>query len=362
MAKDYYEILGVSKDASDEDIKKAYRTLAKKYHPDINHDPDAPEKFKEVQKAYDCLSDPTKRQQYDRFGADAENMGGAGYGGFDGFSSAFEDLGDIVASFFNGGRTNQKAGPMKGQDIQKRMAVNLHDVIFGKKADITVPVFETCPDCHGSGALNNSDIVDCPTCHGTGYETIVTQSLFGRTQTRRPCSQCSGSGKYIKNKCNNCRGEGRIKVQKKVVVDVPVGIQTGQQIRFSGYGGKGVNGGPNGDLYLQFIVKDDPRYQREGDDLYVVEKINFAEAALGSNKTIETPYGDDILVVPEGCQTDTILKIRGKGVPNVKTKIKGDLIVKVIVETPRNLSSSQKELLKQAFGVDSNKKKGFFSR
>ena len=364
MAKDYYETLGINKDATDEEIKRAYRSLAKKYHPDINHDPDAPEKFKEIQKAYDCLSDPQKRQQYDRYGTDADEMGGAsGFGsGFSGFSG-FEDLGDIFSSFFGGGRQSQKTGPMKGQDIQKRMAVNLRDVIFGKKTDITIPVYETCPDCKGSGAVNSSDIVDCPTCRGTGYETVITQSLFGRAQTKRTCSVCGGSGKYIKNKCTNCRGEGRIKVQKTVTVDIPVGIQTGQQIRFSGFGGKGINGGPNGDLYLQFLVKDDPRYKRDGDNLYVVEKINFAEAALGIDKTIETPYGDDILSIPEGCQTDTVLKIRSKGVPNVRSKVKGDLFVKVIVETPRNLTSSQKDLLRQAFNLDgSQKKKGFFSR
>ncbi len=364
--KDYYETLGVSKNATDDEIKKAYRTLAKKYHPDINHDPDAPEKFKEVQEAYDCLSDSTKRSNYDKYGTADPGQGGfsgfgGGFSGFDGFSSeGFTDLGDIFANFFGGGRSSAKQGPMKGQDIQKRMSVSLKDAIFGKQTKITIPVFETCPKCGGTGAQSKSDIVNCPKCSGRGSILRETQTLFGRTQTRSTCPDCSGTGKYIKNKCQECHGDGRVRLNKEVTVDIPIGINSGQQIRFTGYGGKGINGGPNGDLYIQFILKEDPRYERDGDDLYCEEKINFMEAALGITKDIETPYGAEKVTIQEGTQTGTVIKIRGKGVPNVRTKVKGDLYIKLTLETPRNLTSEQKNLLRQMFG--DNQKTSFFGR
>lgn len=262
--KDYYASLGVSKDASDDDIKKAYRTMAKKYHPDLNHDPGAADKFKEIQEAYDVLSDPDKRANYDKYGTadpnQAFSQGFSGDGtGFQGFSSNFgDDLNDIFASFFGQGRQQSSSEPMKGQDIQKKMAVSLNDVIFGKKTTISIPVYDTCPSCHGSGAQSDSDIVTCPRCNGRGVILQTVDTIFGRTQTRRPCPDCNGTGKFIRNKCSTCRGEGRVKVSKTVEVNVPVGIQTGQSIRLSGFGGKGYNGGPNGDLYIMFVVKEDP--------------------------------------------------------------------------------------------------------
>jgi len=364
--KDYYETLGVSKSATDDEIKKAYRTLAKKYHPDINHDKDAPEKFKEVQEAYDCLSDPQKRQYYDQYGTADPNQGGFGGfggGGFEGFSSNFGDLGDIFSSFFGGGGSrSQKNGPIRGEDVQKRMSVSLEDVIFGKKTEINVPVFDTCPKCKGKGALSDSDIVTCPKCNGKGSKIETVQSLFGTTRTQRICGDCNGTGKYIKNKCPECRGEGKVKINKTVQVDVPIGISTGQQIRFSGFGQKGYNGGENGDLYLQFIVKDNNRYERDGDNLICTEKINFYEAGCGITKDIETPYGPEKLTIPEGTQTGTVLKIRGKGVPNVRTKVKGDLFVNLIVETPKYLNQEQKELLKQIYNIQDNKKSSIFKK
>ncbi|MBP5342907.1 molecular chaperone DnaJ [bacterium] len=354
--KDYYQTLGISKNASDDEIKKAYRTLAKKYHPDINHDKDAPERFKEVQEAYDCLSDPTKRANYDKYGTaepGAGFNGFSGFSGFDGFSTdSFTDLGDIFASFFGGGRSSAKQGPMKGQDIQKRMSVSLKDSIFGKQTKINIPVYETCPKCNGSGAQSQSDIVTCPKCNGRGTIIMETQTIFGRSQTRSTCPECRGTGKSIKNKCTNCHGDGRVRLDKEVTVDIPVGIDTGQQIRFSGYGGKGINGGPNGDLYIQFIVKEDPRYERNKDDLYCEERISFLEAALGAQKEIDTPYGKEKLSIPEATQTGTVLKMKGKGVPNVRSKIKGDLYIKLILETPRNLTTEQKNLLRKMFGEE----------
>lgn len=365
--KDYYETLGVTKSASEDEIKKAYRTLAKKYHPDINHEPGAQEKFKEVQEAYDCLSDPQKRSNYDKYGSADPSQNfqgfGDGFSGFSGFSSSFEDLGDIFSSFFGGSsRRESAAGPQQGQDIQKRMAVSLNDCIFGKKTSITVPYYETCSHCNGTGAESNSDIVTCPKCNGRGSVIEQMQSLFGVTQTRRTCSYCSGTGKYIKNKCHVCRGEGKVKTTKTLTVEIPVGIDTGQQIRFTGFGDKGYNGGPNGNLYLQFVVKEDPRFQRKGDNLYSTIKINFAEAALGVNKKIETPYGEDNLIIPEGTQTDTILKLKGRGVPNIRTKVKGDLFINLVVETPKNLSLEQKEMLASIFNQKNDSGFGSFFR
>jgi len=361
-SKDYYEILGVSKTASDDEIKKAYRSLAKKYHPDINHDPDAPEKFKEVQEAYDCLSDSQKRSNYDKYGTADPNQGFGGFGqGFEGFSANFEDLGDIFSSFFGGGRTKTSQGPLKGQDIQKRMAVSLEDCIFGKKTEIQIPVYETCTHCHGSGAENESDIVSCPKCQGRGTIVQQMQTLFGMSQTRRACPDCNGTGKYIKNKCKTCSGEGRVKTTKTVSVDIPIGINSGQQIRFTGFGGKGYNGGPNGDLYIQFVVKDHARYERDGDNLICEELINFYEAACGITKDVETPYGPEKLTIQEGTQTGTVLKIKGKGIPNVRNHQKGDLYVKLTVETPKNLSKDQKEKLAEIFQAK-KESSSFFKR
>ncbi|MCB9498634.1 MAG: molecular chaperone DnaJ [Bacillales bacterium] len=357
--KDYYETLGVSRDASEDEIKKAYRTQAKKYHPDVSKEANAEEKFKEVQEAYDVLSDPQKKSMYDKYGtADNQQAFGGGFG--NGFSSsgfsdfADFDLGDIFSSFFGAGSQRSTNKPMKGQDIQKKISVSLSDVIFGKKTNINIPIYETCPDCHGTGANSPSDVVTCPKCGGRGTILTETATLFGRTQTRRPCPDCNGTGKFVKNKCTTCKGEGRIKVQKTVEVIIPVGIATGQQIRLSGYGGKGYNGGPNGDLYIQFIVKEDPKFSRNGDDLRSEVPISFAEAALGCTKEVDTPYGKDSVTLSEGTQTDTVYRIKGKGIPNIRTKIKGDLYVKVKVQTPRNLSQEQKDLIKEFEGLSSS--------
>lgn len=350
--KDYYQTLGISKNANEDDIKKAYRTLAKKYHPDLNHDQDAPQKFKEVQEAYECLSDPQKRSYYDKYGTAEPNQGFGGFGN-QGFSSdfgssfgGFEDLGDIFSSFFGGGSSRrEQSGPIKGQDIQKRMTITLNDVIFGKKTKMDIPVYEKCPHCSGTGAYSREDIVTCPKCNGRGSIIAEVNTLFGRTQTKKPCPDCNGTGKYIKNKCIYCKGEGKTKVNKTITVDIPIGIQTGQQIRFSGFGGKGYNGGQNGDLYIQFVVKEDPTYKRNGDDLYMNQFITFGESALGIEKPIVTPYGDDKISIPEGTQTGTTIRLRGRGIPNIQNGLKGDLYVKLIVQTPKNLTQEQKELL-----------------
>lgn len=359
--KDYYGILGLDKNASDEDIKKAHIKLAKKYHPDINHEPGAQEKFKEIQEAYDVLSDPQKRANYDKYGtADPnEGFGGAGgFGGFSGFGDFTSGFSDIFSSFFGGGRREEsQSGPMKGDDLKRRMYVSLNDVIFGKKTSIDVNAYEKCSRCNGTGAQSPQDIVTCPRCNGRGEIIQTTNTIFGQAQTRRVCPDCSGTGKYIKNKCPDCHGEKKIKKAKTIEIEVPVGIQSGQAIRLEGLGGKGYNGGSNGDLYIQFVVRDDPNYLRDGDDLREEIKISFPEAAVGTEKIVKTPYGDMALTIPEGTQPNTVFRLKGKGVPNIRTKIKGDLFVKVAVETPKSLTKKQKEGLQELFNLEDKKKK-----
>ena len=344
--RDYYEVLGVAKTASDDEIKQAYRKLAKQYHPDLNKAPDAEAKFKEVQEAYEVLSDSQKRAQYDRFGFQSQQAG-FNQGGFSGFSG-FEDvdLGDIFSSFFGGGQRRNSNAPRKGADIQKRMEISFLDSIFGKTEKIKVQTYDDCPNCHGTGAKSASDIVTCSKCGGRGRVIVEQTTLFGRTQTQTTCPKCHGTGKEIKNKCDKCYGEGKIKVTKEVDVKVPEGIVTGQQIRLEGLGNKGANGGPNGDLYILFDVKEHDFFKRDGDDIYAEVPISFTQAALGAEIEVPTPYGDVILKIPEGTQTSSKFKIRGKGAPNVRSKIKGDMYVITKVVTPTNLTTSQKEQLK----------------
>lgn len=344
--RDYYEVLGVSKTASDDEIKKAYRTLAKKYHPDVSSETNAEAKFKEVQEAYDVLSDSTKRQQYDQFGHAAMNGGPGGFGG-----AGFEnfDFGDIFSAFFGGGRSQAggRTRPRKGSDIQRRMTISFEESIFGKKEAMKVPVYDECSHCHGTGAESSKDVHTCSRCHGSGYVVVEQQSLFGRTQTRTTCPVCGGTGKEITNKCHICHGEGVEKVTKEVEIKVPEGIETGQQIRLEGFGNKGQNGGPNGDLYIIFEVRPSDIYTREGDDIMVDVSISFAQAALGDEIEVPTVYGNVMLKIPAGTQSNSKFRLRGKGAPNVRTKVKGDEHVIVAVETPTRLSNEQKKLFEQ---------------
>ncbi len=342
--RDYYEVLGVGKQATEDEIKKAYRTLAKKYHPDVSTEKDAEAKFKEVQEAYEVLSDAEKRETYDRFGHQSQNpnfgQGPGGFGGFEGF-----DFGDIFSAFFGGGQRAQQGGqarPRKGADIQRRMAVSFEESIFGKKETIKVPVFEECRQCHGTGAKSASDIHTCSRCKGSGSIIVESQSLFGRTQTRAVCPNCNGTGKEITAKCTNCGGEGSVKTMKDIEVKVPEGIETGQQIRLEGYGNKGGYGGPNGDLYIVFEVKPSDIFTREGDDIVVSVPITFSQAALGAEIEVPTVYGKVLLTIPPGTQSDAKFRIREKGAPNVRTKYKGDQHVIVTVVTPTRLTPEQK--------------------
>ena len=353
--RDYYEVLGVNKGASDDEIKKAYRTLAKKFHPDVSTEKDAEAKFKEIQEAYEVLSDSEKRTQYDRFGHQANNFGGggpgAGFGGFENF-----DFGDIFSAFFGGGGRSQEQGrarPRKGADIQRRMTIAFEEAIFGKKEKIKVPTYDECSSCHGTGARSASDIHTCSRCKGSGTVIMETQTLLGRTQTRAQCPTCHGTGKEIINKCSNCAGEGVVKVNKDVEIKVPEGIETGQQIRLEGYGNKGAFGGPNGDLYIVFEVKPSDTFTREGDDIIVNVPITFSQAALGAEIEVPTVYGNVMLKIPAGTQSNAQFRLREKGAPNVRTKYKGDEHVVVNVVTPSKLSPEQRRLYEELDRLES---------
>lgn len=351
--RDYYEVLGVSKSASDEEIKKAYRKLAKKYHPDVSTETNAEAKFKEVQEAYDILSDQTKRGQYDQFGHQAAN-GGFGASGFGGAGFEGFDFGDIFSAFFGGGSRTSRATsrPRKGSDIQKRMSITFEESIFGKTEKIKVPVYDECHVCHGLGAESKKDIKVCSQCGGSGTVLMEQQTLFGRTQTRAACPTCNGTGKEIVNKCSNCNGEGVEKVNKEVEIRVPKGIETGQQIRLEGFGNKGSSGGPNGDLYIVFEVKPSDKYIREGDDIIVNVPLTFAQAALGTEIKVDTVYGPVMLKIPAGTQSESKFRLKGKGAPNVRTKQQGDQHVIVSIVTPQKLSNHQRKLFEELMKVE----------
>lgn len=368
--RDYYEVLGVSKSASEDEIKKAYRKLAKKYHPDVSTETNAEAKFKEVQEAYDILGDKTKRAQYDQFGHQAfDGTGGfgGGAGGFGGFNQGDFDFGDIFSAFFGGGGRSSgttRNRPRKGADIQRRMQITFRESIFGKKEKVRIPVYDECHVCHGLGAESKSDIKACSQCHGTGTIVVESQTLFGRTQTRRTCPTCHGTGKEILKKCHNCNGEGVERVTKEIEIKVPEGIETGQQIRLEGFGNKGSNGGPNGDLYIVFEVKPSDKFIRQGDDIIINVPITFAQAALGTEIEVPTVYGKVLLKIPSGTQSDSKFRIKGKGAPNVRTKTKGDQHVIVTVVTPSKLNTEQKRLFERLAKVEDPPKpnKSFWSK
>ncbi len=352
--RDYYEVLGISKNASEDEIKKAYRRLAKKYHPDVSSETNAEAKFKEVQEAYDILGDKTKRAQYDQFGHQAFD----GTGGFNGggFGQTDFDFSDIFSSFFGGGSSRFSSGsrnkPRKGSDIQRRMVITFEESIFGKKEKKTIPIYDECHVCHGLGAESKKDIRACHQCHGTGTIIVETQTLFGRTQTRRTCPTCHGTGKEVLKKCRNCNGEGVERVNKEIEIKVPAGIETGQQIRLEGFGNKGANGGPNGDLYIIFEVKPSNTFIRQGDDIVINVPITFSQAALGTEIEVPTVYGKVLLKIPSGTQSGSKFRIKGKGAPNVRTKVKGDQHVIVSVITPTKLTLEQKRLFERLAKIE----------
>jgi len=346
MAKrDYYEVLGVSKTASDDEIKKAYRSLAKKYHPDVSTEENAEEKFKEVQEAYDVLSDPQKREQYNQFGHDGPQFGGAG--GFSGFGGqGFGGFEDIFSAFFGGGQSQRKSqnGPQRGRNLKVSVNLTFEEAAFGIEKEISLNKYDTCKDCSGTGAMSKNDIGVCNQCHGTGKVMVEQNSIFGRVRTESVCPSCGGTGKTIKNKCTTCKGEGRIKTQSKIKVRIPSGVEDGQTLTVSGKGEGGINGGMAGDLYIQINVKEHEIFERDGLNLYMEMPITFSQAALGDNIEIPTLSNSCTLKVPAGTQTGTKFKITGKGIVDGRTNTAGHLYVIVRIITPTKLTSEQKDL------------------
>lgn len=355
--RDYYEILGVGKDASKDEIRKAFRTLARKYHPDVNKSKDAPEKFKEISKAYEVLSDPQKRAQYDQFGeADPNEQHQGGFSGFggQGFGADFGGFGDIFDQIFNGGgsRRRNPNAPRQGADLQYEMTISFEDAAFGKTTDIQVPKEETCSTCHGTGARPGTRPETCAHCHGTGQLNTEQNTPYGRIVNRRVCPYCKGTGKIVKNPCRTCNGHGKVKVNKKIEVKIPAGIDDGQQIRLSGQGGTGVNGGPSGDLYIIFSVQPHKVFHRDGDNIYLEVPLSFAQVALGDEIEVPTLYGDVRLRIPAGTQTGTKFRLKGKGIKNVRGYGQGDEHVQVRVVTPKHLNEEEKTLLRKLEGVN----------
>ena len=370
--RDYYEVLGVSKSASDDEIKKAYRSLAKKYHPDLNPgDKVAEAKFKEVNEAYDVLSDSDKRQKYDQYGHAAFDPsmggGGAGFGGFGGGFGDF-DFGDIFSSFFGGGGSSSKrTAAIDGDDILSRVTITFDEAVFGCKKEISFARIEACPDCGASGAAKGTTPEKCGNCRGTGRVTVQQQSMFGYVQSQRACSNCRGTGKIIKTPCKNCNGKGYIKVNKKLEVTIPAGIDSAQRIILRGQGSAGRNGGANGDLIIDVRVQPHNIFTREGNNVYCEIPISFAEAALGAEIDIPVLGGKtEKYQIPEGTQSGTSFTLKGKGVADVNTKRRGDLIITVNVETPRNLTSEQKKILSEFAKTlgenNTGKKQSFFKK
>lgn len=350
--KDYYEVLGVSKTATDAEIKSAFRKLAKKYHPDVCKEPDAEQKFKECQEAYAVLSDPNKRKQYDQFGhaAFANGGGGAGFQGFSGFSD-FGDMSDIFDDILGGfgfsTRSNSRRssnGPRRGNDVLYKMTIDFDEAVFGCKKDIKIDVTDTCEECKGVGGFNSKT---CPECRGSGTVTSEQRTMFGSFLSKTTCPNCHGTGTTFERKCTNCRGTGHIKKTKTITVTVPSGIDTENRLRVSGKGEAGINGGNPGDLYIEFTVRDHELFERIDDDIYLTLPLTITDAVIGAKKEIPTLYGNVTLNIPAGTQNGEKLRIRGKGVENVQTKRKGDMYIVTKIIIPEKLTREQKRLFEE---------------
>lgn len=342
--RDYYEVLGISKGAEAQEIKKAYRKLAMKYHPDRNPgDKEAEEKFKEINEAYEVLSDDTKRKTYDQFGHDGLN----GQGGFGGFEDMFGDIfGDMFGGSFGGGRARRR-GPQRGADIRQSVTISFEEAAFGKKMSIKVNRSEECEECNGTGAKPGTSKKTCSTCNGTGQVRTVQRTPFGNIASSRPCSACNGTGEVIESPCSKCHGTGNTRKVKTIEVDIPAGIDDGQMIKLSGQGEVGEKGAPRGDLYIVVNVKSHPLFTRDGNDIYFEMPITFVQATLGDEIEVPTLDGKVKYSVPEGTQTGTVFRLKEKGIPRIRGNSRGDQYVKVVVEIPKKLNDKQKELLRE---------------
>lgn len=340
--RDYYEVLGIDKNASEAEIKSAFRKLAKKYHPDVSKEPDAAEKFKEAQEAYAVLSDANKRRQYDQFGHSAfDQMGGAGASGFDFSDFDFSDIfGDIFGSGFGfGGRSSNRS--RRGNDTLVRIDLTFEEAVFGCKKDVKIDTMVECDSCNGKGGHGEKT---CQTCHGSGQVTSEQRTIFGSFATRSTCQTCHGKGVTYDTKCSKCHGEGRIRENKTVEVKIPAGVDTGNKLRLNGKGEAGVNGGPNGDLYLEFKVKSHPLFERDENDVYLTLPITITEAVLGCKKDVPTLNGTVKLSIPAGSKTNDKHRLKGKGIADPQTGRKGDMYVIIDVHIPKKISRDQKKL------------------
>lgn len=373
--RDYYEVLGIQKGASDDEIKKAYRACVKKYHPDLHpDDKECEEKMKEVNEAYEVLSDSDKKSRYDQFGHAGVDPSYGGGGGFSGFSGGFGDMGDIgdiFSSFFGGGfggssRTSNPNAPRRGQDIQTEAAISFMDACNGKKLDMKIQRMEKCSECSGTGAAPGSTTDTCSDCRGTGQVKVAQRTPFGMISSSKPCTRCGGKGKTISKPCSKCGGAGRVSATASIQVDVPAGIADGQTLQVRGQGHSGINGGPSGDLLVEIVIRPDSFFERDGYDIRTEVPVKFAQAVLGDEIEVLCIDGKVNLKIPEGTQSGTVFRLKGKGVKKLNRNERGDQYITIVVEVPKGLNKTQKELLK-AFDdsvseANYNKRSKFFDK
>lgn len=367
--KDYYQTLGVDRDASEKDIKRAFRRLAAKYHPDVNHEPGAEQKFKDINEAYEVLGNKEKRARYDQFGAAGVNgQAGAGAGAAGSQFGGFGGFDDIFNMFTGGGaRRANPNQPRQGSDLHYTMSLTFMDAVFGKQTKIRYNRQEECKTCHGSGARPGTSPTKCSRCDGSGFIVTMRNTPFGRMQQQSTCPVCGGTGKEIKDKCNTCHGTGRVQQRHEIKVKIPAGVDDGEQMRLAGQGEAGVNGGPYGDLYIVFQVSPSKDFKRDGSEIYVDKNITFAQAALGDRVKVKTVHGDVDLKIPAGTQSGTNFRLRNKGVPHVNGNGNGDEHVRVHVKTPTHLNKRQREALMAYAAASGEKaaegvKPGFFDK
>ena len=368
--RDYYEVLGLERNADDAAIKKAYRTLAKKYHPDVNPgDKDAEEKFKEVNEAYSVLSDAQKRARYDQFGHEDPTGGGSGFGGFEGFGSfggGFGGFDDLFNMFTGGASSSRRNGPVQGDDIRINLSLTFEEAAKGCAKEINLVRTETCDECKGTGAKAGTKPQTCSRCRGTGVETVIANTAFGRVQNRRACSVCGGRGSTISDPCPKCAGKGKVRSSRRRSVNIPAGVDEGQIVTVYGQGHAGENGGPAGDLQLFISIKPHKLFARDGADLYIDVPISFTQAALGCEIDIPTLDKPIKYTIPEGTQPGAQFRVKGMGIPYVKSTNKGDLYINIRVEVPKKLTDKQKEILRifdeSTTGKEYEQKRSFFNR